>query len=100
MEEYLDRFERCYGRVKAGCKTAKIPEKILAFMVLERADVDETRRMLILSKMNLEKKSEMFKDMCKELKLVLGGGPGTSKVEGKEKDADSVIRNSTIKETA
>ena len=55
-------------------------------LVLERADMDETRRMLILSKMNLEKRNEMFKDMCKELKLVLSGGPGTSTVEGKEKD--------------
>ena len=55
-------------------------------MVLERADMDETRRMLILSKMNLEKRNEMFKDMCKELKLILSGGPGTSKVKGREKD--------------
>ena len=55
-------------------------------MVLERADVDETRRMLILSKMNLEKKDKMLKDMCIELKLVLSGGPGTSKMEGKEND--------------
>ena len=64
-EEYLDRFERCFGRVKASCGSAKIPEEILAFMVFERADVDETWRMLILSKMNLEKKYEMFNDMCK-----------------------------------
>ena len=48
--------------------------------------MSDTHRMLILSKMNLEKKEEMFKNMCKELKLVLSGGPGQSKVEETEKD--------------
>ena len=42
--------------------------------------------MLILSNMNLEKKGEMIKDMWKELKLVLSREPGTTTVEGKEKD--------------
>ena len=40
-------------------------------MVLERAEVTNTQRMLILSKMNLEEMMEMFSNMCKELKLVL-----------------------------
>ena len=49
--------------------------------------------MLILSKMNLDEKSTMFGKMCKELKLVLGGGPGqqtTSSGVIDKKDAISV----------
>ena len=41
VEEYLDKF-KCYGRVKSS-GSAKIPEEILDFMVLDRADVDETQ---------------------------------------------------------
>ena len=32
--------------------------------------------MLVLSKIDLKDKAGMFDTMCKELKLVLGGGPG------------------------
>ena len=76
-EDNLDRFKRYYGRVKASCGTAKITEEILAWM-------------------NLQKKEDMFKDMCKELKLVLSRGLGTSKVEGKEKDK-KVDNDQTVK---
>ena len=66
--------------VTSSSSTANIPEELRAFMVLKRANISETQRMLILSKMNLDEKSTMFSKMCKELKLVLGGGPGQQKV--------------------
>ena len=46
----------------------------------------DAHRMLISSKTNLDKKKEMFGNMCKELKLVLGGGPGQLKANMTEKD--------------
>ena len=92
IEEFLDRFERCYKMVTASSSTANIPEEIRAFMVLKRANVTDTQRMLILSKMNLDEKNKMFGTICKELKLVLGGGPGQQNVSGAidKKDAISV----------
>ena len=47
VEEYIDKFERCYERVAASSKTANIPEEIRTFMVLERAGVTETQIMFI-----------------------------------------------------
>ena len=43
--------------------------------MLKRARITDTQRMLVLSKMNLDEEDKMFSTMCKELKLVLGGGP-------------------------
>lgn len=41
----------------------------------------DIQRMLILSKMNLKDADKMCDTMCKELKLVLGRGPGQQSVE-------------------
>ena len=87
IEDFLSRFERCYTMVTANSTTANIPAENRAFMVLKRASVSDTQRMLILSKMNLDDKSGMFEAMCKELKLVLGGGPGQS---GTSKSSDAI----------
>ena len=80
--EFLHSFERCYNAVMATSSSARIPAEIRAFMVLKRAGVSYTQRMLVLSKLNLENKDKMFDNMCKEIKLVLGGGPGTNQVAG------------------
>ena len=47
------------------------------FMVLKRSNVTKVQRMLILS-------NNMFENMCQELKLVLGGGPGMARDEPSE----------------
>ena len=67
--------------VTANSSSANIPAEIRAFMVLKRACVSDTQRMLILSKMNLEDKPKMFDAMSKKLKLILGGGPGITSVK-------------------
>ena len=41
-------------------------------MVLKRANID---RMLVLSKLDKSDEVNMFYNMCKELKIVLGSGP-------------------------
>ena len=76
IDEFIDSFERCYTSVTSISKTTNIPAEIRAFMVLKRANVSDTQRMLVLSKIDLNDKAGMFDKMCKELKLVLGGGPG------------------------
>ena len=77
--DFLDSFERCYNAVMAISQSARIPAEIRAFMVLKRAGVNDTQRMLVLSKLDMNNKAQMFDNMCKQIKLVLGGGPGTSK---------------------
>ena len=81
IDEFLDRFDRCYQLVTASSLSANIPAEIRAFMILKRVCVSDTHRRLILSKMNLEDKSKMFEVMSKELKLILGGGPGHANVK-------------------
>ena len=80
--DFLDSFDRCYKAVMAISASARIPAEIRAFMVLKRAGVNDNQRMLVLSKLNMEDKAKMFDNMCKEIKLVLGGGPGTSQGGG------------------
>ena len=58
IDEFLDRFDRCYQLVTACSVSANIPAEIRAFMILKRACVSDTHRRLILSKMNLEDKSK------------------------------------------
>ena len=56
------------------------------------------QRMLTLSKTNLEEKKKMFSNMCKELKLVLEGGPGQAKANMAEKDKKATDEQTVKKE--
>ena len=56
-----------------------IPASVRAFMVLKRANIDRTQRMLVLSELDKSDEVNMFENMCKELKIVLGTGSGTNK---------------------
>ena len=80
--QFLDSFERCYNAVMAISQSARIPAEIRAFMVLKRAGVNDTQRMLVLSKLDMSNKAQMFDNMVKQIKLVLGGGPGITQVSG------------------
>ena len=44
-------------------------------MVLKRCNTDKAQRMLVLSKLDKDDTKNMFDNMSKEIKLVLGGGP-------------------------
>ena len=79
IDIFLSNFERCYNAVVASSKSSKIPQEILAFMALRRSGASEDQRMLVLAKLNKEDKEKMFTDMCKQLKLIVGGGPGSVK---------------------
>ena len=55
--------------------------------------------MLVMSKLNTDEENEMFENMSKELKLILGGGPGSCinkssdaiKVEAADIPSDEVL---------
>ena len=81
IDEFLSNFDRAYNAVTCTSKSATIPSEIRAFMVLKRSGATESQRMMVLSRLNKEDKPEMYDNMCKELKLILGGGPGAKSGE-------------------
>ena len=80
IEEFLSDFDRAYKKAASASKIV-IPASVRAFMVLKRAQIDKTQRMLVLSKLDKSDEVKMFDNMCKELKIVLGSGPGASKAD-------------------
>ena len=100
IDEFLDRFDRCYQLVTASRVSANIPAEIRTFMLLKRAYVTDIQRMLILSKMNLENKSGMFEIISKELKqlkLILRGGPGHASVKTGKSESKGAIKVEPIR---
>lgn len=87
IEDFLSEFDRQYQKAKNASKV-KIPEEIRAFMVLKRSNVTKVQRMLILSKLDKDDKDNMFENICREIKLVLGGGPGAAK----DKESSEAIK--------
>ena len=83
IEDFVSDFDRQYKRA-ANASKVKISSEVRAFMVLKRSNVTKVQRMLILSKLDKLDKDNMFENMCQELKLVLGGGPGMAKDEPSE----------------
>ena len=82
IDEFLSDFDRAY-RKAAEASGLTIPSSVRAFMVLKRANVNKTQRILIMSKLDQNEKDKMFENMGRELKLVLGSGPGAlSKSDG------------------
>ena len=51
-------------------------------MVLKRSGASAEQRMLVLAKLNKDDKEGMFTDMSKQIKLILGGGPGVKNAVG------------------
>ena len=80
IEEFLSDYDRAYKKAATAAKIV-IPASVRAFMVLKRANIDRTQRMLVLSKLDKSDEDNMFDNMCKELKIVLGSGPGANKSE-------------------
>ena len=80
IEDFLSDYDRAYKKAAAAAKIV-IPASVRAFMVLTRANIDRTQRMLVLSKLDKNDETKMFDNMCKELKIVLGSGPGANKID-------------------
>ena len=77
IEDFVSDFDRAYKKA-ASASSFSIPSQVRAFMVLKRANINKTQKMLVMSKLDKKDKSVMFENMCSELKVVLGSGPGTN----------------------
>ena len=78
IEEFLSDFDGAYKKAEAASKFV-IPASVRAIMVLKRANIDRTQRMRVLSKLDKSDEVDMFDNMHKEIKIVLGRGPGANK---------------------
>ena len=77
---FISRFEMQYARAKAAWAFKpgyKIPEAIIASMLLMRVKASDTQEMIVRSKVDLEKDS-VFDDMVTEIRSAMG--PGSSKI--------------------
>ena len=78
IEDFLSNFDRAYKKAVGASSELTIPAPVRAFMVLKRSNITTTQRMLVMSKLDQSKPEKMFENICRELKIVLGRGPGTS----------------------
>ena len=78
IEDFLSNFDRAYKKAVAASSELTIPAAVRAFMVLKRSNVTKTQRMLVMSKLDQSRPENMFENICKELKIVLGRGPGSN----------------------
>lgn len=70
LEEFISDFEMKYNRIKSS--GTKLPEEILAFMLLKRSGVSQVEKTLVLSRLDLEKKDSLFKELKLHMKNILG----------------------------
>ena len=78
IEDFLSNFDRAYKKAVGASSELTIPAPVRAFMVLRRSNVTKTQRMLVMSKLDQSKPEKMFENICRELKIVLGRGPGSN----------------------
>ena len=70
IEEFVNDFERLLARVEN--KGAKLPACVKCFMMLKRIKLSHEERLIVLSKLDFEKKDNLFSDVKKCLKLLKG----------------------------
>ena len=70
LEEFISDFETKYNRIKSS--GTKLPEEILAFMLLKRSGITQVEKTLVLSRLNLEDKDNLFRNVKLHMKNILG----------------------------
>ena len=70
IDEFITDFERIYKRVEL--KGAKLPPVVKTFMLLKRVSLSVEERLVVLSRLNFDKKEYLFDDLKKSLKLFKG----------------------------
>ena len=70
VDEFITDFERLVNRVEN--KGAILPACVKAFMMLKRIELSHEERLVILSKLDFDKKDNLFNDLKKFLKLFCG----------------------------
>ena len=81
LEDFISEFESTYNRIKA--KGSTLPEEILAYMLMKRAGLTHIEKMLVLSRVDIEKKETLFKDVKSNMKNILG-----KRLQNKDKEGD------------
>ena len=79
LEDFISEFESRYNRIKV--KGSTLPEEILAYMLMKRAGLTHIEKMLVLSRVNIESKETLFKDVKSNMKNILG-----KRLQNKEKE--------------
>ena len=70
IDEFVNDFERHLARVEN--KGAKLPSCVKCFMMLKRIKLTHEERLIVLSKLDFDKKDNLFSDVKKCLKLLKG----------------------------
>ena len=70
LDEFITDFESKYNRVKVT--GTKLPEEILAYMLMKRAGLSHLEKTLILARVDIENKEGLFKDVKINMKNILG----------------------------
>ena len=68
INEFIHEFEQKYYRILK--KGIKLPEEILCFELLSSANISKSKKMLILSGINFDKKEDLFDQAKKSLKKI------------------------------
>ena len=69
VDEFITDFERLVNRVEN--KGAILPACVKAFMMLKRIELSHEERLVILSKLDFDKKDNLFNDLKKFFEIVL-----------------------------
>lgn len=70
LEEFISDFETKYNRIKASGTI--MPQEILAFMLMKRAGLSQVEKMLVLARIDMEQKADLFKNVKTHMKNILG----------------------------
>ena len=70
IDEFSNDFEAKYNRIKQS--GSKIPEEILAYMMMKRAGLTHVEKMLVISRIDMEDKENLFKKFKIHMKNILG----------------------------
>ena len=74
-EEFADKFERYYKLVAANHRDVEFPEAVRVGMILRKARLTDTQRMLIIRRMSLNEEDKVFMAMRTELQIIMKKKP-------------------------
>ena len=83
VEDFISDFESKYNRIKAS--GSKLPEEILAYMIMKRGGLTHMEKMLIIARIDMEDKANLFKNTKINMKNILG-----KRLQNKDKGRDEI----------
>ena len=89
IEDFVNDFERLLARVEN--KGAKLPACVKCFMMLKRIKLSHEERLIVLSKLDFDKKDNLFCDVKKCLKLLKGKTMSQSQISQSDQTSAEVL---------